>query len=245
MSEQGFKDWMTISAIRENNGMPYSQNTIPQYLSYIRTMPDFIKKELNIAQNDFFVISSKEEAEESFGRFDSEIAPSLRKIDKKKVDDFSSAFRLYIRFLKETSLQIADDLKFIIEDKNIEVTEKVQSILARIGQGQFRDDLINIWKGCSVTGYDDCSLLIASHIKPWSVCKENRLNPYNGLLLTPNLDKAFDKGLITFEKDGKIRISKLLKNSDSLGIKKEMMVELKPENESFMEYHRSNKYKDE
>ena len=38
------------------------------------------------------------------------------------------------------------------------------------------------------------SLLFASHIKPWSDSNnKERLDPYNGFLLTPNLDVCFDK----------------------------------------------------
>ena len=42
---------------------------------------------------------------------------------------------------------------------------------------------------------------------PWSESAEHRLNPGNGLLLSPNLDALFDKYLISFEEDGNILIS--------------------------------------
>ena len=51
-----------------------------------------------------------------------------------------------------------------------------------------------------MTGYADTRVLIASHIKPWyRATNEERVNPMNGLILTPNLDKVFDLGLITFD----------------------------------------------
>lgn len=40
-------------------------------------------------------------------------------------------------------------------------------------------------------------LLNASHIIPWSVDVQNRLNPRNGLCLNAILDRAFDRGLMT------------------------------------------------
>ena len=41
---------------------------------------------------------------------------------------------------------------------------------------------------------------LASHTKPWSACTHvERLDPFNGLMLTPNLDGAFDGGLVTFD----------------------------------------------
>lgn len=41
--------------------------------------------------------------------------------------------------------------------------------------------------------------LVASHIVPWSVDADNRLNPRNGLLLNVFLDKAFDRGYMTID----------------------------------------------
>jgi predicted restriction endonuclease len=72
-----------------------------------------------------------------------------------------------------------------------------------VGQGYFRQALIERWNGCALTGYKDPTLLIASHIKPWSACtnRHERLSPDNGLLLTPNLDLLFDKGIITFDEN--------------------------------------------
>lgn len=88
-------------------------------------------------------------------------------------------------------------------------TERETLIKARVGQGAFRDGLIARWKGCSVTGCSALQMLVASHIKPWSRCEtaEERLGTSNGLLLTPNLDKAFDRGLITFDEKFKLLVS--------------------------------------
>ena len=78
--------------------------------------------------------------------------------------------------------------------------EKWAIVKQRIGQGAFRKQLMEKWKGCSVTGYEQSEILVASHIKPWSESSdEEKLDTNNGLLLVANLDKAFDQGLITFE----------------------------------------------
>jgi putative restriction endonuclease len=42
-------------------------------------------------------------------------------------------------------------------------------------------------------------LLIASHIVPWKHSAEHRLDPQNGIALNALHDKAFDRGLITFD----------------------------------------------
>ena len=77
----------------------------------------------------------------------------------------------------------------------------------RIGQVYFRNAVLKIYGNkCCVTGIDATELLIASHIKPWKDSDEHteRTNPCNGLCLNAFHDKAFDKGLITFDSDFKM-----------------------------------------
>jgi len=232
-----FQEWMKKA--RKKNGDEYSPNSVSQYSSYITSMPNFVFKTLGKEMPNSFQLLSIQEAGRFFQEYIINIEPSLKQkrstyLDANKITNFSSAFRLYMRFLSEEG---ADNF---FEREDISETEKVALILARIGQCGFRKKLIAIWGGCSVTGYnEDVSLLIASHIKPWSVSSEReRLDEYNGLLLTPNLDKVFDKGLITFDKDGKIKISKYLSAPEEFGIQKNMRLVLKKENKPYMEYHR-------
>ncbi|NEU09373.1 HNH endonuclease [Flavihumibacter sp. R14] len=85
-------------------------------------------------------------------------------------------------------------------------TTKEAIIQARVGQGKFRRDLIAQWNSqCAVTKFSIVGLLIASHIKPWAISSnEDRLNPDNGLLLSPNFNALFDKFLISFSKTGNL-----------------------------------------
>lgn len=144
----------------------------------------------------------------------------------------------------------ADEAKTLAFDKSIpKEKETVVVSLARIGQGIFRRDLLLLWDNCcSVTGCCNKDFLIASHIKPWADCHQNNewLNPYNGLLLIPNLDHAFDQGYISFDNNGNILISSSLNESDrmSLNITPDLKLR-KVFNDSlpFLEYHRSNIFK--
>ena len=87
------------------------------------------------------------------------------------------------------------------------VTEKQQLYSARVGQGLFRERVIALDKKCIVTGVDDRALLNASHIKAWSESTdEERLDGNNGILLSPHLDKLFDKHCISFSDTGKILV---------------------------------------
>lgn len=102
--------------------------------------------------------------------------------------------------------------------ENLSDTEREAMTKTRVGQGPFRDALIKRWGGCSVTTCGAHEVLVASHIKPWSKCTTpaERLGAANGLLLTPNLDKLFDRGLITFDDKFRVRISPRLRPGDAL-----------------------------
>ena len=95
--------------------------------------------------------------------------------------------------------------------QQIESTEREAIVRARVGQGVYRQALLKHWQGCAVSGVALASMLRASHIKPWRDATHlERLDPFNGLLLTPNLDQAFDQGLITFTDEGDVVIAQAL-----------------------------------
>ncbi len=55
----------------------------------------------------------------------------------------------------------------MIANLDISNTEKEMIIKSRIGQGIFRDRIIQKYEHCIITGINDNRLLLASHIKPW------------------------------------------------------------------------------
>jgi putative restriction endonuclease len=113
---------------------------------------------------------------------------------------------------------------------------------ARIGQGDFRNDLIKLWKKCLVTGVTNRALLIASHIYPWAKSDhDERLDPYNGLLLAPHIDRLFDRGLIGFDDSGQIILSKRLSLADAAALKIHgaIKIPIKLENIPYLVKHRA------
>ncbi len=143
----------------------------------------------------------------------------------------------------ENKIGLLEDIEQIkIKNHSLEQTEINSIVKSRLGQGYFRKDLIQIWGACSLTGIKLISILKASHIKPWKdSSNKERLDPYNGLLLAPNIDTLFDHGFITFADDGKILISKYLSkvNMELLGIDSRMKLSyVFPENKTYLHYHR-------
>jgi HNH endonuclease len=155
---------------------------------------------------------------------------------------YSVALNQYAAFLADLgNHQLYEDVDAILSDETLTGTERSSQIVTRIGQGAFRADLIEYWNGCSLTGYSDTRLLVASHIKPWRFAiGGERLDPYNGLLLLPNLDKVFDKGLIKFETTGQIVISNEIETPEILGLQTDMSVNLADNHQNYMDYHRDH-----
>lgn len=125
---------------------------------------------------------------------------------------------------------------------SIEETTRTALIEARRGQGKYRRNLIEVWGRCSVTQCAHVALLRASHIKPWRESSSaERLDKFNGLLLVPNLDAAFDQGSISFTDGGEILISPSLSDEtrSHLGIKRDLrLVSVYQENGPFLAFHR-------
>lgn len=158
---------------------------------------------------------------------------------------YGSALAKYSEYLSEGyDSDIESDIELIILDSGISETEKTSLIKSRVGQGVFRQKLIAYWGSCSVTQFQESHFLIASHIKPWRASSNvERLDLFNGLLLVPNLDRAFDCGFISFDKNGNILISPQLKDASKIGIHERLKVCLKEEHEKYMMFHRNHVYR--
>jgi putative restriction endonuclease len=137
-----------------------------------------------------------------------------------------------------------DPHRFVI---NIALEKNVDAVIkARVNQNVFRNRAIECWnEKCAVTGCSLAGVLIAPHIKLWRSCYESNewLNPCNGILLSPNIDKLFDRGLITFDNNGHIVFSSKLAASEaaSLGITQECSLRWGDErHKPFLAYHRAN-----
>lgn len=128
-------------------------------------------------------------------------------------------------------------------------TEAERLVVQRVGQDLFRAGLMEYWEGrCAVTGLAVPKLLRASHIKPWAECTTDaeRLDVFNGLLLAPNLDAAFDGGLITFADNGAMVIAQGLSEADRqlLGFGADLHIDrLTDAHRRYLSWHREREFK--
>lgn len=89
-------------------------------------------------------------------------------------------------------------------------TEVQRLVRQRVGQQAFRQAMLDYWGGaCAVTGMALPQALRASHAKAWALCDTDaeRLDVYNGFLLSANLDALFDSYLASFGIDGSLVLS--------------------------------------
>lgn len=217
---------------------------IKDYSKYLPIAPTYFDRAFVILGTDFK--ASKRCSWENYSLFLQLISTVKAmliqelKNDVSLLDAHSFTWMLSAQMEKENALA---DVSSYLKLSN---TEKNTIIRARIGQGQFRQALIDYWTACAVTGCKESSLLIASHIKPWSKSNDiERLSLYNGLLLSPNLDSCFDAGIISFDTFGHIIISSNISDNDlkALSINRDMkLTKISPEHENYLKYHRENIY---
>ncbi len=101
------------------------------------------------------------------------------------------------------------------EDLPTEGKERERVVRSRVNQHFFRSTILAAYEDkCCITGMPIPGLLTASHIVPWSVDSENRLNPRNGLCLNAMHDRAFDRGLLTITAEYRVKLSPIISGLD-------------------------------
>lgn len=120
--------------------------------------------------------------------------------------------------------------------------EKIQLTKSRRGQGIFKANVRLVENHCRITGVTNIKHLRASHIKPWSASNnEEKLDGYNGLLLSPHVDHLFDRGFISFKDTGEILVSNELNPTilNQWSIHSDQNVGLFKSNQcEYLEFHR-------
>ena len=127
--------------------------------------------------------------------------------------------------------------------KKPNTTERKGLVTSRVGQGYYRQQIIEKWGGkCPITGIDVKSILISSHIVSWSESNdEERLDVENGILLSPLFDSLFDRHLISFQDTGEIIVSNILneENVKRIGLSGDIKISVTEGMKKYLKIHRS------
>ena len=151
----------------------------------------------------------------------------------------------------KTDREAAEDRieKSIKKSTIISNTEKETLVKARRGQGKFREDVLSKHIQCPFTGIRNPNFLKAGHLKPWSKCtNRERIDPLNGLPLSPVADLLIDQGLVSFDEAGIAIFSPIIDTDElkSMGIDSTKKFNINIRNDDhrkFIDYHRKNIFK--
>ncbi len=179
--------------------------------------------------------------------------PNITYISVVKLLDENGKLNYYFRlfadyFGEEEHPYVVEKEEEQIEESIIDKAEKIQLYRARIGQGEYRKNLLALCPFCPITLISDDRLLVASHIKPWVVSTDfEKTDPLNGFMLTPTFDRLFDRGFLSFSDDKKTILSPFLSNMtySKLSISDNKIIPHLPiaGRENYLEYHRKNIFK--
>ena len=149
-------------------------------------------------------------------------------------------FQIVLKPNREESDQAADIRSIFQSDSD--VTSQLRLITARLGQGAFREALLEIWNGkCAITGCQIKEVLQASHIKPWRISSNlERLDPRNGILLAASVHALFDSYLVSFSDFGEMLVDSSIEEAalKQLGIPKGRKISLHETTKKYLNSHR-------
>jgi len=174
------------------------------------------------------------------------------------IDNLASSPIYYFRILLDYQFRSIVHPQLSFSSAEIISKEKKEKIvkktISREGASRYRKQVIEHMLQCPFTKISDDRLLIASHIKPYSICmKENKpdeaIDYLNGLALSPTYDKLFDQGYITFTDKGELicgtQLSAYTWEKLNINPNAKNLTRIYPENrEKYLEFHRKYVFQD-
>ena len=172
---------------------------------------------------------------------DRKVETIIENYEKDKINKLNEGRKVKYKYVDSYTgkkVQVTEIEKYTEE---LEGKEKEAVVKVRINQDKFREKLINKYKKCCLCNVNMNELLVASHIKPWSISDANeKLDIHNGLLMCPNHDKLFDRGYISFDDTGRILISERLDDNNRMymNITAKMKIDITEENIKYIKYRK-------
>ncbi|CAI0818821.1 Uncharacterised protein [Serratia entomophila] len=224
-------------------GKLHSKN--PEIIHYAklidRTPSALAMKLVNLASLDPFITESGRGGLKGASNADRELWKEL-----------SQDMDLFVQQCKRAIEQLETPARsdFDEEPKDFSGRDRFSTVKTRVDQNLFRKNVLEAYGyRCCITGLEEPVLLVASHILPWSHSIEQRLNPSNGLCLSSLHDKAFDRGLITFDENFELVLSPQLKrlkssfcveNFEKYEGKKLRLPNIFKPSHKYLKYHKEN-----
>ncbi len=227
---------------------------IIRYAKIIGRTPSALAMKLsNIASLDPEIISTGRKGLQGASMADKLMWEEMQSNWDEFIDEFDRAQKTFGQ-LPELNSEIQES-ESLDDFKDYSGKDRVGKTKIRIDQKFFRASVLSAYDfKCCISGLSVPQLLIASHIVPWRIDQSNRLNPRNGLCLSVLHDKVFDLGMITIDKNFKVKVSKkIIPKSDTFfnstilnyeGKKISLPEKFLP-NLEFLAFHRENIFEQE
>ena len=235
-----------------NNGFDHELSRDEEWLGFASTQAPLKIWLRNHGDADYIAAVSLANVSRALGEHGQRVDVQLPigAVSARLVESIPAMHRL-LRRAFQLSKTLPDELLHTFEKATANLpraTEVERLVVMRVGQDLFRAGLMEYWEGrCAVTGLSISELLRASHIKPWAACTTDaeRLDVFNGILLGPNLDAAFDRGFITIGDDGGVIVSMELSAGDqhALGLVAPLRVAIADGHKKYLVWHRENLFK--
>lgn len=166
--------------------------------------------------------------------------PRITKINfVKLINEDTNDLFIYLKPSYFEKVDKVNDLTLTdVTPKNTNNKEKI-----RKDQTKYRFELLQKMPSCVITGVADDRLLVACHIKPYSICDESEeFDTNNGIIMTPTFHYMFDIGFISFKDNGELMISDFLSNLNKkrLNIVNGQICPINFKSSKYLEYHRKN-----
>jgi len=167
--------------------------------------------------------------------------------DLNKINDIYQELIEYSTSNTKKQISVLSDLETIIHDETIKETQRQRLIEARLGQGRFRKEVSLLYPQCPITQVQLPALLKASHIKPWGVSSDKeRLDKFNGFMLSAHIDALFDTGYISFSDEGELLIStqhNVKSELSRLNINQNVKIKIFDQTYKYLAWHRKHVFK--
>jgi putative restriction endonuclease len=202
------------------------------------------RKKFDDQNRYYLVLEDDEDSRKNYNYIRNVVLPRITKycFIKFREKDTQKLF-IYMRPILFNDLRVIEEIKDLSSENNIEMSENKKKI-GRLKQGEYRRNLLDIMPFCPFTKVTDDRILIACHIKPFSVCDsdEERYDSKNGITMTPTYHSLFDLGFISFENSGALLVSPFLSNitKQRLNLRDGDHIRLQTGSDKYLQYHRDN-----
>ncbi|WP_439574585.1 HNH endonuclease [Phreatobacter sp.] len=134
------------------------------------------------------------------------------KLDRIAWDDFFSTLKFDDD--REGGFSDVEKDRYVFNDQAVGLD--VESLSkSRRGQSAFRKIILASYDNmCAISSITNEHLLVASHIDPWAVNADRRIDPTNGICLSSIFDRAFENGLVVIGDDWEVLVSSRLSEND-------------------------------